>query len=120
MQSTYDPDKRRLLSSLSHGSIFLSALVLSAGLPLGILFISDDPVTKDNAKEALNFHLNMWFWGILGGIGAFFWWTIVLLPLALMGLLALLASWVLPIMAILHSFNQPETPYRYPFILRVL
>jgi uncharacterized protein len=120
MQSTYDPDKRKLLSALSHGSIFFSVLFLSAGVPLGVLFISDDPVTKDNAKEALNFHLNMWFWGILGGVGAFFWWTVVLLPLALFGGLAFLASLILPIMAILHSFNQPDTSYRYPFILRVL
>lgn len=120
MQSTYDPDKRKLLSCLSHGSIFFSALLLSAGIPLVVSIVSDDPVTKDNAKEALNFHLNMWFWGILGGIGAFFWWTLILLPLAFLGGLAFVASLVLPILAILHSFSQPETPYRYPFILRVL
>lgn len=118
MQSTYDPDKRKLLSSLSHGSIFFSALILSVGIPLGILFISDDPVTKANAKEAINFHFNVWFWG---GLAALLWWTILLIPVSLvMGGIIFLASFILPILGILHSFNQADTAYRYPFILHIL
>ncbi len=120
MQTSYDSDKRKLLSALSHGSIFLSALVVSVAIPIAILLVSDDPVVKDNAKEALNFHLNVW---VLGGIAAIcgaLWWTIILLPFALLGGVVLLASWVLPILAIVNSLQNPEQPYRYPFIVRVL
>ena len=37
----FDSDKRKLLSALSHGSIFLSSLVLSVAIPIGILLISE-------------------------------------------------------------------------------
>ena len=57
METTFDSDKRKLFSIASHGSIFVSQLVLSAGIPAILMFISDDPVVKDNAKEALNFPL---------------------------------------------------------------
>lgn len=118
---TYDPDKRKLLSSLSHGSIFASALLISAGIPLAILFVSDDPVTKENAREALNLHFNVWLYGIIAGIIGFFWWTVILLPvIAIMTVFLLLMSWVMPVLAILSGLNDPEEPYRYPFIFRVL
>ena len=29
MQSAYDPDKRKLINALSHGSIFFNALILN-------------------------------------------------------------------------------------------
>ncbi|MBE9063130.1 DUF4870 domain-containing protein, partial [cf. Phormidesmis sp. LEGE 11477] len=47
MDDTFDSDKRKLLSIVSHGSIFLSQLVLSAGIPFALLFLSEDPVVKD-------------------------------------------------------------------------
>jgi hypothetical protein len=62
--TTFDRDKRKLLSAVSHGSIFLSQLLLSAGIPLALWVISDDPVVKDNAREVLNFHLNVWVYSI--------------------------------------------------------
>jgi uncharacterized protein len=119
MQTTYDADKRKLLSVISHGSIFFSALIIGAGVPVALLFISDDPVVKDNAKEALNFHLNLWVWGGLAAIGAALWWTLILLPLAFLGGLVVLVSWIMPIFAILHCLSQTDTPHRYPFIFRV-
>jgi hypothetical protein len=48
--------KKRLLSVACHASIFLSATLVSVGIPLAIYFISDDGTVKENAKEALNFH----------------------------------------------------------------
>lgn len=120
MQTTYDLDKRKLLSALAHGSIFLSPLVLTAGIPLTILLVSDDPVVKDNAREALNFHLNVWIYGAIAGFIGFFWWTIVVLPLIWALGLALLLAWVVPIFAILKCFSDPDHPFRYPFILRLL
>ncbi|HEY9881951.1 MAG TPA: DUF4870 domain-containing protein, partial [Leptolyngbyaceae cyanobacterium] len=110
MQSTYDNDKRKLLAALSHGSIFFTALILSAGLPLAILILSDDPVVKDNAKEALNFHFNVWLYGIIFGV-----LTWVLIGWPLLGLL-FLAQIALPIWAIWRSLQAPESVFRYPFI----
>jgi uncharacterized protein len=68
MEKIVDTSKRKLLSALAHGSIFLSMFVLSAGIPAALWFISDDPVVKDNALEALNFHLNVWAYGVVFGI----------------------------------------------------
>jgi uncharacterized protein len=112
METTFDTDKRKILSVASHASIFLSQLVLSAGVPLAILLLSDDPVTKENAKEALNFHFNMWLYSVLLIIPA---WLIIGLPLvALLGLVQL----ILPAFAILSSVTAPDTAFRYPFIFR--
>lgn len=120
MQTTYDIDKRKLLSALCHGSIFLSPLVLTAGIPLGILLLSDDPIIKENARESLNFHFNVWLYGAIAGFIGFFWWTIIVLPLLwILGALLFLA-WLIPIFAIVKCFSTPDQPFRYPFIFRVL
>lgn len=113
MQSTSDRDKRKLLSALSHGSIFLSALFVSIAIPIAVWFISEDPVVKENAKEALNFHLNVWLYGLL------------LIPLSfitfgLAGGLWWLVHWGMTIWAISKCLNTPEQPVRYPFIFRPL
>ncbi|MBF2001415.1 MAG: DUF4870 domain-containing protein, partial [Synechococcales cyanobacterium M58_A2018_015] len=84
MQSAYDSDKRKLLSALCHGSIFFSALLVSVAVPIAIWFVSEDPVVKDNAKEALNFHLNVWLYGLLlvplsfitFGLAGGIWWLV--------------------------------------------
>ena len=60
----YDSDKRKLLSLVCHGAIFFSTLLFSIGAPIAVLLVSDDPVVKENATEAINFHLNVWFYSI--------------------------------------------------------
>jgi uncharacterized Tic20 family protein len=110
----YDTDKRKLLSALCHGSIFFSLLGVSIGIPITVLFVSDDPVVKENAKEALNFHLNVWLYGIIFGILCF-----VLIGFLLLGILQIVNT-VLPILAILQCLGNPETAYRYPFIFRLI
>ncbi len=113
-----DTDKRKLLSVLSHGSIFLSSLVFSAGIPLVISFVSDDPVVKANAKEALNFHLNIWVYEAILAVLAF---TIIALPLVwLIAPFFFLFHWIPAILAIFSSLTKPNEPYKYPFIVRVL
>jgi uncharacterized protein len=112
MYGAYDSDKRKLLSALCHGSIFLSSLVISVGIPIAILFTSDDPVVKDNAKEAINFHFNIWLYGL------------ILVPLSfitfgLAGGIWFLVHMGLSIWAVLHCLNNPEEPFRYPFIFRL-
>ncbi|MGQ9871296.1 DUF4870 domain-containing protein [Leptodesmis sp.] len=112
-QSTVDISKRKLLSSLAHGSIFFSGLVVSIGVPIAILAISDDPVVKENAKEAINFHFNVWLYGLIlvplsfitFGLAGGIWW---------------LVHWGLTIWAIIHCLNVSEQPFRYPFIFRPL
>jgi len=110
----YDPDKRKLLSSLAHGSIFFSATIVSIGIPIALLFVSEDPVVRDNAKEALNFHINLWVYGIIFGV-----LTLVLIGWLFLGILGLV-NFVMPILAILHSLSNPDQTYRYPFIFRIL
>ena len=114
----FDSDKRKLLSALSHGSIFLSSLVLSVAIPIGILLVSDDPVVKDNAKEAINFHINVW---VYGGIIAFLCFILIgylLLPILLP--IFFLFHWVPPILGIIKSLSNPNEAYRYPFIFRLV
>jgi uncharacterized Tic20 family protein len=109
----FDADKRKLLSALAHSSIFFSGLIVSIGIPIAILLVSDDPVVKDNAREAINFHFNVWLYGI------------ILIPLSfitlgLAGGIWWLVHWGLTIWAILHCINTPDEPVHYPFIFRPL
>jgi Uncharacterized protein conserved in bacteria len=112
----YDSDKRKLLSLLCHGAIFLSTLGLSIAVPIGILFVSDDPVVKDNAKEAINFHFNVWLYSTIIAV-----LTIITFGLAGFVLIPVgyLLHWALTILAILHILKEPNQPYRYPFIFRL-
>lgn len=109
----YDSDKRKLLSALAHGSIFISALFVSIAIPIALLFVSDDPVVKENAREAINFHFNVWLYGV------------ILIPLSfitfgLAGGLWWLLHWGLTIWAVTHCLNNTETAFRYPFIFRLV
>lgn len=113
----YDSDKRKLLSLLCHGAIFFSMSVLSIGAPIAVLLVSDDPVVKENATEAINFHLNVWLYSTV----------IVVLTVVTFGLagfilvpIGYLLHWGLTIMAILQVLQNPNQPYRYPFIFRIV
>ncbi|WP_414528856.1 DUF4870 domain-containing protein [Nodularia chucula] len=124
MEVKYDPDKRKLLSSLSHGAIFFSTIVLSIGVPIVISLISDDPVVKTNAKESINFHFNVWFWEtVIGipiavlsfltfGIGGILFFPVVALGFAI--------HWGLTIWALFHCLTNADEPFRYPFIFRLV
>lgn len=111
---TDDIDKRKLLSALAHGSIFFGTLVVSIGIPIAILFITDDEVTKENAREALNFHFNLWLYEIIFIILAF-----LLIGFVLLWILGIV-NLVMPIIAILQVLTNPYKSYRYPFIFRLL
>jgi uncharacterized Tic20 family protein len=109
-----DSNKGKLLSALCHGSIFFSGLVVAVGIPLVILIVSDDSIVKDNAKEALNFHFNVWLYGIIFGILT--WILIGWVLLAILGLVTL----IMPIFAIISVIGNPNQVFRYPFIFRLL
>lgn len=113
MQSTEDAGTRKILSAVSHGSIFFNALILSIGVPIAILLVSKDSVIKESAKEAINFHLNMWFWWTVAGILA---WLLIGIPmLFVLGIV----NFIMPIFGIVHSITKPDTVFRYPLILRL-
>ncbi|HEY9801169.1 MAG TPA: DUF4870 domain-containing protein [Leptolyngbyaceae cyanobacterium] len=107
-------EQRKLLSALSHGAIFFSSTIVSIGIPIAILLLNEDPVVKDNAKESLNFHINLYIYGVISA----------LLVLVGIGILLLIALWavsiILPIIAIIKVVNEPNIPYRYPFIFRLV
>ena len=113
----YDPDKRKLLSALCHGSIFFSSTVVSVGVPIAILLVSEDPVVKESAKEAINFHINVWVYEVIVGVLIFI--TLGLLAILLLPIFFLF-HWIPPVLAILQSLSKPEETYRYPFIFRIV
>ena len=113
----FDPDKRKLLSALCHGSIFLSSVVISVAIPIAILLVSEDPVVKESAKEAINFHINVWVYEAI----------VIALTVVTFGLLGLILGpifflfhWVPPVLAIIQSLSNPNQSYRYPFIFRLV
>jgi uncharacterized Tic20 family protein len=110
-------DKRKLLSILSQASIFLSSTVVSVAVPLAIYFVSDDQIVRENAKESLNFHFNVWLYGIIIGVLAFF--TFGLLGFIL-GPILLLFSIIMPILAIVQIWGDCDQAFRYPLIWRLL
>lgn len=117
MQTESSLDKRKLLSALAHGSVFISALVLSIGIPIAILLVSEDSVIKENAKEAINFHLNVW---LIGGIIAILSFFSFGLAGFILGPIWLVIHWGLSVWAIVQCLQVPDQAFRYPFIFRVI
>jgi uncharacterized protein len=119
-----DKSKRFLLSLVCHGFTLIGVSLLSIAAPIAVLFVSDDEVVRQNAKESINFHLNIWFWAaVIGGIYGFLSFiTFGLLGLVLFPLVAFGFLWHFgwSVMAILHTVTNPNEPYRYPFIFRLL
>ncbi|MDZ4837462.1 MAG: DUF4870 domain-containing protein [Candidatus Melainabacteria bacterium] len=113
-----DSTKQKLLRSICHASALASPTVVVLGAPIAVLFISDDPLVKDSAKEALNFAISTYLWAAVFG-GLMF--TLIGIPAALMGFAALWAvSLIFPIVAIASVCGDPERQYRYPFTIRFL
>jgi uncharacterized protein len=109
-----DLEKRKILSVLCHGACFFSATVVAVGIPIAILFLTEDSVVKANAREALNFQITVF----VAAIAA------ILLAFVLIGFIFFfpiaLFSVIFPIIAMIKVLDQPDQPYRYPFIFRVL
>ncbi|MFN6486186.1 MULTISPECIES: DUF4870 domain-containing protein [unclassified Nostoc] len=107
-----DIQQRKLLSALSHGAIFFSSTIISIGIPIAILLISNDPIIKSNAKESLNFHINLYIYAIIFAL-------LIVVGIGILLLIVLgVVSFIMPIIAIINVLNQPNVPYRYPFIFR--
>jgi hypothetical protein len=105
--------QRKLFSALSHGAIFFSSTIISLGIPILIWAFTQDSIVKANAKESLNFHINLYILGIIFGL-----LSVLLIGLPLL-LILVAFSIIMPIFAIVQILDNPDSPYRYPFILRL-
>ncbi len=108
-----DADQRKLLSILSHAAIFLSWSIISFGIPVVIFLTAKDPAVKENARESLNFHVNIYVYAAI-----IFLLSFVVIGLFLAPVLAL-AALIMPIIAIVRTAENPNVPYRYPFVFRI-
>lgn len=110
--------KTKLLRASCHASALFSWSVIFVGLPIAVLFISDDPLIRDSAKEAINFQISMI---ILTIIATVLFFTVIGIPLAvLMYAYVGIASLVLPIIAIVSVCADPDKVYRYPLTVRLI
>ncbi len=89
-------------------------MIITVAIPIVILFSTEDSVVKANARESLNFHINLYIYGAITGF----------LTIILIGFLILPVLWiisiVMPIIALVQVLNSPDQPYRYPFIFRLV
>ncbi|WP_013334566.1 DUF4870 domain-containing protein [Gloeothece verrucosa] len=117
IQAIPNEDKRKYLSAGSHASIFISSLVVSIGIPCAIGYVSEDNIVKENTAEAINFHLNVWFYGAIIAFLSF-------ISFGLLGLILvpiwLVYHWGLSIWAVIHCLNNPDVSFRYPLIFRLV
>jgi uncharacterized protein len=105
--------QRKLLSALCHGAIFFSSTIISVGIPIGILLTTEDSVVKNNAKESLNFHINLYIYAFVFAL-----LTVVIIGFPLLMIL-IIVSIIMPIIAIVRVLDRPDLPYQYPFIFRL-
>jgi hypothetical protein len=94
--------------------ILAGSIALSISVPVAILLVSDDPVVRDNAKESLNFYINLSIATLLFSLLVF-----VLIGIPLLIILTI-ASFIVPLIAIAQIWRNPDRAYRYPFIVRIL
>jgi uncharacterized protein len=112
----YDTDKRKVLSALCHGAIFFSMTLVSVAVPIFITFVTNDPVVRENAKESINFHINVWVYGFILGILISMTWG-VLVPVAGIGFIV---HWSLTVLALFYVLSDTRKPFRYPLIFRLV
>ncbi|MBD2462117.1 DUF4870 domain-containing protein [Oscillatoria sp. FACHB-1407] len=111
-------EQRKLLSVICHGASLLSPTVVAIAIPILILLLSNDPIVQVNAKEAINFSINLIIYGVV--ILVLF-ISLVGIPLALLfGSILLIASIIFPIIAMVAVATSPDQPYRYPFIFAIV
>jgi hypothetical protein len=104
-------DLNKLLSVVCHLAALFTSFLAALLVPIVILAVSEDDVVKANAREALNFQLNMLLWALLALLLVFVGIGVVLL--------IVLAIWciIAPIIAMINVASTPEVPYRYPLLI---
>jgi uncharacterized Tic20 family protein len=115
----FDPQARQwaLFAHLSA----LAALVIGFNWlgPLIIYLVKKDadPFIRDHAKEALNFNLSVFLYGVVGAILTFVLILILIGLLLIPVLIALAIAWVVFVIIAAVKANRGE-PYRYPLTIR--
>lgn len=112
--TNFTPENRKLISLLCHGACLFSATIISVGIPIVILFATEDSVVKANAREALNFQITLFIAAIVGLL-----LSLVLVGFAILAIVGLV-SILLPILAMVKVLERPDQPYRYPLTLRLI
>jgi uncharacterized Tic20 family protein len=118
MEQTFSPTKRKLLRVICHAAALTSWSAVVIGAPIAVLIISEDPLVKDSAREAINYSLTVL---IIVGLLLALCLTIIGIPFAILGYIVVaVASTILPIIAIVTVCVDSDKPFRYPCILRII
>ena len=107
---------RKWISASAHASVFISVFIIAIGIPIFIYLDSEDLVVKENTKEAINFHVNLWLYGAIIALLSF-------LTFGVLGLILVpvwfIYHWGLSIWAAIHCLKNPDQPFHYPFMFRL-
>ncbi len=107
---------RKWISAFAHASIFISISIVSIGIPLFIYLDSENLIVKENTKEAINFHLNLWLYGVAIACISF-------LTFGVVGLILFpiwfVYHWGLSIWAVIYCLKNPDRAFHYPLIFRL-
>lgn len=110
--------KRKLLRASCHAAALCSWSVVVIGVPIGALIISNDPLVRDSAREAINYSISVIIFALVA-VGLCF--TIIGIPAAMLIFVGLaIATAILPILAIISVLSDPDARYRYPLTIRLL
>lgn len=96
----------KLLAVLCHVSVLFSLSMITLALPIGCLFVSSSPYVRENARQSLNFQINILLWAIAGFFLSFLGVGVIILIFLAVG------QFILPIMG---AFNAAEgNIFNYP------
>ena len=102
------------LSIIAHLAALFSSVVISVLGPIIIMAATDNDVARGNARESLNFQINIIIWALLAAALCFVLIGFVLLPIVV------LWSFIMPIVAMVRCANDENLVYRYPLCIRFL
>ena|SRR5437868_11596865 len=103
-------EEERLWSMLSHLSFFIFGII--APLIVMLTLGTRSAFVRQQAVEALNFHITVWIVGIVAGLSIFLIVGIILLPAVL------ITAAVFAIIAAIQSYQG--VAYRYPISIRLI
>lgn len=107
---------RKFLRVACHAGALTSVTLVTIGIPIAALLLSDDELVKDSAREAINFSITVILWAAVAGV---LWFTLIGIPLAMIiGGVMGLATIILPLMAIVSVCSNENKRFRYPFTFR--
>ncbi|MGD1703971.1 DUF4870 domain-containing protein [Dapis sp. BLCC M229] len=106
---------------MSRSDFFCTTNIVSIIIPIVIILLTDDSIVKDNAKEYINFHINIYIYAFIFCILIWLGWRFPFSDIPLFALFPLgipLLVWlliptvVMAIIAILNVKSNPNKPYR--------